>query len=272
MIEFGVHPDVLTDQENSVSSQMFMGYWLGYEPTGNKLSEVPANVPVVALAFVLTAPGHTLTMDSLTKAHSEQEIREGVRTLKARGQKVVMSINGRDDWAGHEFGWQNLDPPLFAANVRKIVIDDWGIDGIDLDNEADYTPDAKADGNFIQVIQELRKALGPDALITLPVFMGQERDLYLNYVMKEVSSVYTMAYWNRLDGQKSLLEEYRSLVGKEKAGIGVAMKGAANPGQETDFSIVPDLAQIPDKAGMMLWHLNSPDAQTWCDSITKHLP
>ena len=151
------------------------------------------------------APGHTLTLDFLTKAHSEQEIRDGVRTLKARGQKVVMSINGRDDWEGHEYGWENLDPPLFAANVKKIVIDDWGLDGIDLDNEADYTPEAKPDGNFVQVIQELRKALGPDALITLPVYMGQERDLYLNFVMKEVTAIYTMAYWNKLDGQKSLL-------------------------------------------------------------------
>lgn len=162
--------------------------------------------------------------------------------------------------------------PLFAANVKEIVIDDGGIDGIDLDNEADYTPDAKADGNFVQVIQELRKALGPDALITLPVYMDQERDLYLNFVMKEVTAVYTMAYWNGLDGQKSLLEDYRSLVGKDKAGIGVAMKGAANENQETDFGIVPNPSQIPDKAGMMLWNLNSPDAQKWCDAITKNLP
>lgn len=249
-----------------------MGYWLGYEGRGNKLSEVPANVPVVALAFVLTAPGHTLTTEFLTKEHSEQEIRDGVKKLKARGQRVVMSINGRDDWPGHEFGWLNLDPQLFAKNVKEIVIDDWGIDGIDLDNEADYTPEPKADGNFVQVIQELRKALGPDALITLPVYMGQRRDLYLNFVMNDVSAVYTMAYWNNLKDQKSMLDEYRSLVGKGKAGIGVAMKGAANPNLETDFGIITELAQIPEKAGMMLWHLNSPDAQKWCDAISRELP
>lgn len=253
-----------------MSSQMFMGYWLGYEAAGHKLAEVPENVPIVALAFALTAPGYTLTMDFLTKAHSEKEIRQGVDVLKKRGQKVLMSINGRDDWEGHKYGWQNLDAQLFAANVKKIVIDDWGLDGIDLDNEADYIPDATADGNYIQVIKELRNALGPDALITTPVYMGQNRDMYLNFLIHDINAVFTMAYWNGLDDQKALLDVYKTLV-MEKAGIGVAMKGAANEGQETDFGIVAELAKIPDKVGMMLWNLNSPDAQKWCDEIVRNM-
>lgn len=117
--EVTAFPTVHCREHFFVDAQRFVGYWLGYDPNGNKLSEVPDSVPVVALAFVLTAPGHTLTMDFLTKAHSEQEIRDGVSKLKARGQKVVMSINGRDDWAGHEYGWQNLDPPAVCCQCER---------------------------------------------------------------------------------------------------------------------------------------------------------
>lgn len=255
-----------------MSTQMSLGYWLGYEPNGNTLADVPKNIDVVALAFGLTAPNNTLSMHFLTQAHSEAEIREGVKVLQARGQKVIMSINGDPNLKGHEFGWQGLDPVAFAASVRKTVIDDWGLDGIDLDNEAEYTPDATPDGNFIQVIKHIRAAIGPTPLITTCAYMGQSRDMYLNFVMNELNAVYTMAYWNRYDDQIRLMQEYAALVGPAKIGMGVAMEGAANPGQQSSLDDVPRLAAVPGKAGMMLWHLNSPLAQTWCDAIAGSMP
>ena len=250
---------------------MSLGYWLGYEPNGNKLADVPKNIDVVALAFGLTAPNNTLSMHFLTQAHSEEEIRAGIKVLQARGQKVILSINGDPNLPDHKYGWENLDPNAFAASVRQMVID-WGFDGIDLDNEAEYTPEAKADGNFILVIKAIRAALGPKPLMTTCAYMGQSRDLYLNYVMNELNAVYTMAYWNGFDDQMSLMKDYASLVGPAKAGIGVAMEGAANPGQDTDFSIVSPLAALSGKVGMMLWHLNSPSAQKWCDAIFGSMP
>jgi hypothetical protein len=156
--------------ETRKSSQAFMGYWLGYVQGGAPLQATPAPVGIVALAFAVTSPGpdgDTITLDFLTSQHSAEDIRAGVKALQARGVKVVMSINGKPNWIGHARGWDNLDPAAFAANVKAIVVDQWGLDGVDLDNEAGSVIPGD---NFVQVVKALRHALGPDALLTLPVF------------------------------------------------------------------------------------------------------
>lgn len=246
-----------------------MGYWLGYEDKGNRLADVPANVPIVSLAFGLTGTDSTFSDAFLTSKHSKQDILDGIKVLKRRGQKVTISING--DNKAFPYGWQGLDPVVFAKNVKAFV-DEYDLDGVDFDNEDPmYSPEAKTDGNFIQVIQEVRKALGPEAIMTSAVYMGQTRDLYLNWVLNDLTCVFTMAYWNDVAGSVALMDEYASLVTAEKVGVGVAMPGAANPGQNTDEAIIHQLAKLPKKAGIMLWHLNSPDAQKWCDLISSNL-
>jgi chitinase len=256
--------------------QAFMAYWLGYAPGGAALEATPAPVNIVALAFAVTSPGRsgdTITLDFLTSQHSADEIRAGVKALHARGVKVVMSINGRPNWEGHAGGWDNLDPEAFAANVKAIVADQWGLDGVDLDNEAAAVTPGE---NFVAVIKALRRALGPDALVTLPVFLPR-RDAYLSQVREQISFVGTMAYWLSYEHQLAMFDRYAALVGPEKVAIGVA--DAANPGQNTKFEAVAQLAawdpKPTHKAGMMLWNLNQPSPQTtaqWCAAIADHLP
>jgi Glycosyl hydrolases family 18 len=266
--------------ESPKSSQAFMGYWLGYVEGGAPLQATPASVGIVALAFAVTSPGpdgDTITLDFLTSQHSAEEIRAGVKALQARGVKVVMSINGKPNWAGHAGGWDNLDPTAFAANVKAIVVDQWGLDGVDLDNEASsFIPGE----NFVQVVKALRHVLGPDALLTLPVFIGPKRDAYLSQVREEISFVSTMGYWSSFDIQLMRFNKYAALVGPEKVAIGVA--DAATPaGQNTRFSIVARLAawnpENTHKAGMMLWNLNPPSLEQeataqWCAAIADNLP
>jgi len=257
-------------------NQTFLAYWLGFIPGQATLEDTPDGVAVVALAFAVTAPepnGDSITLDFLEKDHGEAEIRAGARALQARGIKVVMSINGNPNWPGHEGGWDNLDPQQFAANVKAIVVDDWGLDGVDLDNEASYTPTQ----NFADVIAALREAFGAEALITLPVYMGSQRDAYLAQAKDSISFVSTMAYWYDFDGQISMFDDYASLVGPEKVAIGVA--NAANPGQNTPWDAVAECAAWnppgASKAGMMLWNLNSPplaETVTWCQAISSNLP
>jgi len=258
-------------------SQEFLAYWLGYIPGLATLEETPPGVTTVALAFAVNAPsagGDTITLDFLEKDHSEAEIRAGAQALQARGVKVLMSINGKPNWAGHDGGWGNLDPQAYAANVKAIVIDDWGLDGVDLDNEdPTYTPDQ----NFVEVIAALRAQLGPDKLITLPVYLGTDRDAYLAQAKDDISYVSTMAYWNDFNGQVQMFDDYAALVGPEKVAIGVA--NAANQGQNTPFPAVAECAAWdPDgasKAGMMLWNLNSPprdETILWCADIAGNLP
>ncbi len=259
-----------------MSTEAFMAYWLGYQAGGPALDATPKSVGIVALAFAVTTPsagGDTITLDFLTKHHSAKEIRAGAEALQKRGVKVVMSINGNPNWPGHPGGWSNLKPKQFAANVKAIVVDDWGLDGVDLDNEdTSVTPDQ----NFVDVIAELRKALGASALLTIPVYLGTTRDAYLKQAAANVSFVSTMAYWNDFKDQVAMFDDYAGLVGPDKVAIGVA--NAANPGQDTPFSAVPKLAAWDPagnhKAGMMLWNLNAPppaETAKWCQAIASNL-
>jgi len=154
------------------------------------------------------------------------------------------------------------------------VIDDWGLDGVDLDNE---DPSTTPGPDFVAVVKALRQELGATSLLTLPVYMGPSRDAYLSQVADDISFVSTMAYWNGFDGQVALFGHYAALVGPQKVAIGVA--DAANPGQNTPFSAVAPLAAWNPtpaaKAGMMLWNLNAPpvpETAQWCAAIAGSLP
>jgi hypothetical protein len=259
-----------------MSDQIFLAYWLGYITGNSTLEETPAGVTHVALAFAVTGPtanGDGITIDFLTQDHSEAEIRAGAKALQARGVKVLMSINGNPNWDGHPGGWTDLDAPIFAANVTSLAIDDWGLDGVDLDNEASETPGE----DFVAVVQALRAAMGPGPLLTLPVYEGAWRDAYLSQVKDDISFVSTMAYWNGLEGQIDLYNQYAGLVGEQKVAMGVG--NAANPGQNTPFDQVPAIAAWDPsgacKAGVMLWNLNAPEPDEtalWCQTIAKNLP
>ena len=209
-----------------MSTETFMAYWMCNVQNGPLPQAAPASVDVVSLAFAVTAPINgqdSLTLDYLAKYHSLDDIMAGAKALQARGTKVTMSINGNPKWQGHPGGWTNLNPAEFAQNVAQIVLGEWGLDGVDLDNEASEVPD----DNFVQVVQALRQVLGPDALLTLPVYMGIGRDAYLSKVVDQISFVSTMAYDLDFQGQVDLAQQYAQLVDDPKVAIGVSNSWAA---------------------------------------------
>jgi hypothetical protein len=251
--------------------ETFLAYWMCNVQGGPLPQAAPTSVDVVSLAFAVTAPvggQDSLTLDYLQKYHSLADIQAGAKALQARGTKVTMSINGNPNWPGHPGGWTNLNPAEFAQNVAQIVLGDWGLDGVDLDNEASETPD----DNFVEVVQALRQAFGPDRLLTLPVYMGTARDAYLSQVADQISFVSTMAYWLDYQGQIDMYQQYAQLVGDQKVAIGVSA-------ELTQFSAVGPLASWDpsgsNKAGMMYWNLNSPAPSVtdlWCETISANLP
>ena len=251
------------------SQETLYTYWLGFAG-GNDISATPTSPNVVALAFGVTDWFSTIGLDYLTSKYSMQEIAAGVKLLRSRGQKVVLSINGATNL---EKGWSTLDPAQFASNAQ-FVVRSLGLDGIDLDNE-DPGP---VSPNFPLVIAALRAQLGPEALITLPVYMGIERDAYLGAVKDFITAVNTMAYWLDYGGQIALYEQYASVVGPAKVGIGVSNPGSGD--NSTPLGAVSKLAQyVPSggsKYGMMFWNLNSPSdpsqAAQWCQLISSNLP
>ncbi len=253
-----------------MSAETFLAYWMCDVQGGPLPQAAPASVDVVSLAFAVTGPvdgQDSITLGYLEKYHSLPDILAGAKALQARGTKVTLSINGRPDWRGHPGGWTNLNPMQFAHNVARIVRDEWHLDGVDLDNEAGEKPGE----DFVEVIQALRQVLGPDALLTLPVYMGPARDAYLSQVVDQISFVSTMAYWLDYEGQIDLYRQYAQLAGDQKVAIGVS------PGT-TPFSAVGPLAawnpSRSNKAGMMYWNLNSPpqsETDLWCATIAANL-
>lgn len=259
-----------------MSAERFFAYWMCNVDGGPLPDAAPDSVDIVALAFAVTAPidgQDSITLDYLEKFHNLADIKAAAKVLQERGKRVTMSINGNPNWPGHPGGWTNLKPAEFAQNVAQIVLGDWGLDGIDLDNEASEVPGE----NFIEVIRALRQAFGPDALLTLPVYLGQDRDTYLKEVIDQVDFVSTMAYGLDYDGQIDLYWQYAQLIGEQRVAIGVS---DASGDQSTPFDEVGPLAQWEpgdgsSKAGMMLWNLNSPPPEMtdlWCETIAGNLP
>jgi len=247
----------------------YLAYWLGFAD-GNDIGAVPPSPNIVPIAFGVTDTDSTIGTAFLTSKHSLEDIRAGARKLQERGQRVVLSINGATET---QKGWSSLDPENFAENAYDLIVRQWEWDGIDLDNEDPGPPPP----NFPHVIRALRRRFGRKALITLPVYMGKERDAYLKDVRDDIDGVSTMAYWEDYEGQIALYEQYASLVGGDKVAIGVSNPGSGS--SSTPTSAVARLAAYDPpggKFGMMFWNINSPlnqpQAFEWCEIITSHLP
>jgi hypothetical protein len=254
----------------STSTETFLAYWLGFAD-GNNITNVPASPDIVAIAFGVTDFGSTIATGFLTSKHSLDDILIGAKELQARGQKVVLSVSGDPN---PDRGWGSLDPTTFAENAYDLIVRQWGFDGIDLDNEDAGAPAP----SFTLIIKALRQRFGPQALITLPVYMGPERDAYLADVRDDITAVTTMEYWAGYDAQIELYKKYATLVGEAKVGIGVSNPGSGDAPTPAD-AIVPLAAYVPAsgaKYGMMFWNLNSPNdpaqAFQWCSTIEANMP
>ncbi len=249
-------------------SEIIFGYWQGYTKSADaprSLADTPARVDVVALAFGVIDTRHPNTIDTgfLTSKWSEADIRAGIASLKQRGTKVVVSLNGQPKLKNG--GWPALDPTKFAENTRAFLTN-WELDGIDLDNEDNYDPgDA-----FGSVIKTLRATLPAGASISVPVYKGTQRDAYLSQVKDDLTSVWTMAYWLPFSDQQSLLNDYQRLVGNARAGMGVGLPVMAN--QPTPWDAVAPMAAYTPQAGIMIWALNSSATMKWYDEIVRHMP
>lgn len=92
-----------------------------------------------------------------------------IRPLQARGTKVLLSILGNHEGAGIANFPSRAAAAAFADQLAAVV-HQYGLDGIDFDDEwSEYgkngTPAPNA-SSFVYLVDELRKRLGPDKLIT----------------------------------------------------------------------------------------------------------
>ncbi|WP_219721980.1 endo-beta-N-acetylglucosaminidase H [Microbacterium aurantiacum] len=93
-----------------------------------------------------------------------------IRPLQQRGTKVLLSVLGNHQGAGIANFTSREDAAAFADELAAVV-DQYGLDGIDFDDEwSKYGENGTAQPNessFVHLVDELRQRLGDDKLITL---------------------------------------------------------------------------------------------------------
>lgn len=117
---------------------------------------------------------------------------------EASGLKVMLSVGG---WGSGRFSEMASDPvnrAKFAAACRRVV-DEYGLDGIDIDWEyptsdvagISSSPDDTA--NFTLLMRDLRKTLGSDGLLTLATVADGK---YIDFkgILPYIDFVNTMTY------------------------------------------------------------------------------
>lgn len=92
-----------------------------------------------------------------------------IRPVQERGTKVLLSILGNHQGAGFANFEDYADADAFAAQLEEVV-DEYGLDGIDFDDEwSDYGANDTDEPNassFVYLVHALRNRLGSDKLIT----------------------------------------------------------------------------------------------------------
>ncbi len=130
---------------------------------------------------------------------NEPRLREIVRlkTINPR-LKVVLSIGG---WGAGNFSEMAADPALrwkFALDCRRVV-DEFGLDGIDIDweyptqNSAKISSSPEDTKNFTLLMRDIRKAIGRRSLLTAATVSTGE---YIDFrsCLKYMDFVNVMAY------------------------------------------------------------------------------
>ncbi len=254
-------------------------YWLGYVNSdqdggpGLDLKDVPTSVDVIKIAFYNLWPNNQVSMCyGMSKNHGWQYLSEALPILHGQGQKVMASLIGTPYPA---VGWSDIsDPTAFAENVKYLLIDQLGLDGIDLDNE--NTSDQGQP--FQDIVTALRTALGPKGsgkYLSAPVYPAGTDPSWLQQVGDKLDWVSTMAYWGDTAAQQATYQIYADILGTENVLIGVANQ--ANRGQNTPLQTVLDLPPwnpnygTQQKGGMMLWGLSTNNSGLYADTIKQNL-
>jgi Glycosyl hydrolases family 18 len=202
----------------------------------------------------------TLNFDRLVLHNSQTDIKGWMQDIRTRQQNQQKKTKFTLGILSDSFPSQN--PTAFAQTVKD-AMDDWGVDGVTVDYEP---PDG--DSRIVDVVQAIRAAIGPEAIMTAPIF-----DWWTPYsdVLKSYGNLFdyveTMDYtpYPSKSSTISNYESYAQTIGTaedpayEKIAIGVS---CMEPSKDnfTPLADVIDLCKYEPasrkKAGIMLYTLS----------------
>ena len=148
-------------------AHVLMGYWQDFTngATPLTLAEVPTSYNLVAVAFgaATGTPGQvSFSLDSTLASdlggYTQQQFINDIATLKARGQKVILSVGGADGAISVD---DAASASAFASSVYSLI-QQYGFNGVDVDLENGVDPTYMA-----SALEQLESDVGSSLIITL---------------------------------------------------------------------------------------------------------
>ena len=246
--------------------QTIIGYWGGYFDSNITLNKTPNYFNYIILAFAGPTKENTLTTEFLCSVYKPEKIIQWIKELQSKGQKVLVSII--DSPSTH---WDQVDIPKFAQSAKEILIDQWGVDGFDIDAESGMQNNYVS--NFMLLATELKKVLG-NKILTYTCYTGTDGPdgEILTHVKEHISWINLMAYFISTSEYIDLYQNYNKIIPNVTIGVKAG----------SEFTLLPEVVDLckwnPNKYGMMLWTINRDTYSftnqpnfTWSYTIYKNI-
>jgi chitinase len=152
---------------SGLPAHLLMGYWQDFTNGADvlTLAQVPTTYNLVAVAFGdsdSTAGQVTFSVDSgLSSAsggYTQAQFISDIKTLQARGQKVILSVGGEDGTIEVD---STASAAAFASSVYSLI-QQYGFNGVDIDLENGVDPTYMA-----SALEQLQSDVGSSLIITL---------------------------------------------------------------------------------------------------------
>ena len=164
----------------SPCNKVVVGYWHTFDnkiSTVVKLRDVPCSYNVVNISFIESTSNSDPTMIfrlDTVYVEKEGEFINDIKILKSRGVKVLASIGGAN---GH-VGLPDAASKTKFVNSLIVLIDKYGLEGLDIDLEGGSISLGAGDGDFknpksanivnlISAFKQLKAKYGPSFWITM---------------------------------------------------------------------------------------------------------
>lgn len=256
----------------NTKKQLFTSYWGGYFKNDPKypqtLDMTPECVDIVILAFVGPTKDSTIETTFLCSVYSEEEIKSWINKCHDKGIKVYVSILDTPDTH-----WDSINLLTFAKSLKGLI-DDWKLDGVDIDAESGMNPDNYVN-SFINLAKFVKAEIG-NLPLTYTCYTGIEGPdgKILNNIKSLIDYIQLMAYFDSFEGMVALYNNYKQVMG-DRIVIGVK---AGNP----DCTNLDEVEKLSiwnnNKKGMMLWTINRDTPQytneklySWTNTINNSL-
>ncbi len=246
-------------------------YWVGYANNGIRLEALPEYIDVVHLFTLNIWPIRGLNNDLLTSGGmSWEEIIVGAHALQKRGTRVLASIVSTPY---PRISWNTIpDPVEFAERVASQVIDEWGLDGIDIDPEIGdgETPNE----TFVSVVEALSRYFGPQSGSgRMMTFVSREMETDWRFLQRThtlFDYIGLMGYFWPMTEMKNQFEQYAAIVGAKNLLFGFSTANPSTPLHEV-IQLARWQPQREWKGGMMEFNINADTGFTYAGAIHESL-